>query len=99
MTIVKPNHYKKNSTWKLVFSLAGVTLVATIIVSGVMYSRMVGLQHEILSLEETIKAERTTSAELQNTLFTMTDPQRIDIIAAEKGLVEEKNPKWVFASF
>ncbi len=99
MTIVKPNHYKKDLNWKLVFSLAGITLIATIIVSGVMYSKMVGLQHEILSLEETIKAERVARAELQNTLFTITDPQRIDIIAAEKGLVEEKNPKWVFASF
>jgi len=99
MTIVKPNHYKKDLNWKLVFSLAGITLIATIIVSGIMYSKMVGLQHEILSLEEIIKTERVVRAELQNTLFTMTNPQKIDIIAAEKGLIEDKNPKWVFALF
>jgi len=97
MTIVKPNNYKKDSSWKLIFSFAGITLVATIIICGIIYSKMVGLQHEILSLENTIKTERVANAELQNTLFTMIDPQRIEIIAAEKGLVEEKNPKWVFA--
>lgn len=51
-----------------------------------------------MSLEDSIKIEQMNNAELKNTLFKMTDPQMLEIIATEKGLVLDKNPQWVFAS-
>jgi len=97
MTIVKPNSQKNESAWKLVFSLAGIALVASVIFCGFIYSKTVGLKHEISSHKESVKAERTANAELKNDLFKMTDPQMLEAIAEEKGLVEDKNPQWVFA--
>ncbi len=98
MTIVKTLNQKNESAWKLVFALSGGLLIASVILCGFFYSRTVGLKHEILSYKETVKAEKTENAELKNTLFKMTDPQILEAIAEEKGLVEDKNPQWVFAS-
>ncbi|MFA4999547.1 MAG: hypothetical protein WC519_02370 [Parcubacteria group bacterium] len=98
MTIIRPNNQRIASTWRLIISLAGTVLVASVIFCGCVYSKTVGLKHDIMSLEDSIKIEQMNNAELKNTLFKMTDPQMLEIIATEKGLVLDKNPQWVFAS-
>jgi len=98
MTIVKPKKQRNESVWKMALLLSGTALIASIIFCGFIYSKTVGLKHEILSHKESVKAERTANAELKNDLFKMTDPQMLEAIAEEKGLIEDKNPQWVFAS-
>jgi cell division protein FtsL len=98
MTIVKTNNPKSESAWKIVFLSAGCLLVSSIVFCGFIYSKTVGLKHEIASYKMTAKNEKTENAELKNALFKMTDPQMLEAIAEEKGLVEDKNPQWVFAS-
>jgi len=98
MTIVKLNSYKQETIWKLIFSFTGAFLTLLVVASGLLYSRAVGLQHEILSAESIIKSEKVLSAELKSQLFALTDPQIIDDIALQKGLVKDTNPQWVFVS-
>lgn len=79
-------------------SFLGLFLVLSVIFCGYAYSRTVGMKHEIISLEESVNLSRVKNAELKNTIFKMTDPQILETIAEEKGLVEDKNPQWVSAS-
>jgi cell division protein FtsL len=74
----------------IVFGAAAVTVFS--------YSRVAGLKHEIAVLERDIDKAKSMNADLKNDLFRMTDPQSLETIAAEKGLIEDRNPKWVFAS-
>jgi cell division protein FtsL len=98
MTIIRPNEQKKESRWKLALFFATGTLVTLVIFCGIIYSKTVDFKHEIASHKNSLEEEKIANAELQNILFKMTDPQMIESIAEEKGLVEDKNPQWVFAS-
>jgi cell division protein FtsL len=98
MTIIKPNKQKKEAVWIYAFSFIGISLVLSVIFCGCIYSKTVGLKHEIATLGSRINSEKTDNAELKNVIFKMTDPQILETIAEEKGLVEDKNPQWVFAS-
>ena len=73
-----------------VFSFAAVTVFS--------YSHLAGLKHEISSLAKEIDRAKSENADLKNNLFKMTDPQSLETVAEEYGLIEDKNPKWVFAS-
>lgn len=97
MTIVKPNKQKKEVVWTWVFASLGIALVLSVASCGCIYAKTVVLKHDISSLEEIINEEKTRNAELNNEVFRMTDPQILEIIAEEKGLVEDNNPQWVFA--
>jgi cell division protein FtsL len=74
----------------VVFGAAAITVFS--------YSRVAGLKHDIAVLEQEIDEAKSVNADLKNNLFKMTDPQSLELIAAEKGLIEDRNPKWVFAS-
>ncbi|MFA5052593.1 MAG: hypothetical protein WC565_00830 [Parcubacteria group bacterium] len=98
MTILRPNDKRKESAWKAAIFLAGGLLIGAITFCGCIYSKIVSLKHEISSLKNSTETELTANAELKNTLFKITDPQALETIAEEKGLVLDKNPQWVFAS-
>lgn len=49
-------------------------------------------------MEEKIDQENALNTEIKSKLFYAIDPNRVSVVATEKGLVEEKNPRWVFAS-
>jgi cell division protein FtsL len=98
MTIIKPNKQKKESLWTWIISSVGIMLVLSVIACGCVYSKIVGIEHEIAALEENISLGKTKNAELKTAVFRMTDPQILEAIAEEKGLIEDKNPQWVFAS-
>jgi cell division protein FtsL len=98
MTIVKPNKKRKEAVWMWIFASLGIALVFSIISCGYVYAKTVVLRHDIASLEEVIDDEKTENAELNNEIFRMTDPQMLEAIAEEKGLVEDNDPQWVFAS-
>jgi cell division protein FtsL len=98
MTIIRPNEQKIEARKKLLVFLAGGTLIVSIIFCGILYSKTVDIKHEITSTKEFLREGKLVNAELRNTIFKMTDPQMLEEIAEEKGLIEDKNPQWVFAS-
>jgi cell division protein FtsL len=98
MTIIRPNEQRTESKKRSWLFLASGALIVSIVFCGVLYSKTVDIKHEILSYKETLREGKVANAELRNVLFKMTDPQMLEKIAEEKGLVEEKNPQWVFAS-
>lgn len=98
MTIIKPNNHKKEFKFKLVLGLIGGILMTLIIYGGILYAKKVSLEHDILSYTESIQYNEVLNAELKNELFKIMDPQALEIIAAEKGLIKDLNPQWVFVS-
>jgi cell division protein FtsL len=98
MTIIKPNEQRRESKKKSLVFLAIGILVISVVFCGALYSKTVDIKHEISSHKELLREGKVVNAELRNTLFKMTDPQMLEKIAEEKGLVEDKNPQWVFAS-
>ena len=98
MTIIQPNKHKKEIAWTMTLIGLGVIAFSTSAMTVFSYSKIAGLRHDISKLETDIDTARAKNADLGNSLFKMTDPQSLESIAAEKGLVEDRNPKWVFAS-
>jgi len=62
------------------------------------YSQTVNLKHDIISLGSKIDALQLDNAKLKNTFYSLTDKNNLELLAREKGLIEDKNPKWVFVS-
>ena len=98
MTIVKPNYHIQESKWRWTLIFSSTTLVALIIFCGCIYARTVEIKHDISSVKKTVASEKEENIELKNTLFKMTDPQTLETLAEEKGLIKDDNPQWVFAS-
>lgn len=80
------------------FLIVGAMLIAFIFSEIYIYSQTVNLKHDILSLGETIEELRLKNAELKNDLYRLTDRENLEKLARSRGLVQDNNPKWVFAS-
>lgn len=98
MTILRPNHEKKEKFWNIITIFGAVAVLSAVIPAAVTYSNLVSAKYEVAKLEEKIASERVRNAEIKSRLFYAIDPSRADEVAREKGLVEEKSPKWIFAS-
>jgi cell division protein FtsL len=98
MTIIQPNKHKLNKLSDILLVGVGIVVFGIAVLTVFSYSRVAGLKHNISLLESDIEKSRAVNADLKNSLFKMTDPQLLESIATEKGLIEDKNPKWVFAS-
>jgi len=98
MTILRPNHENKERFWKAAYYVGGAAVLSALIPAAVIYSDLVSLKYEVSKLEERITTERVKNAEIKSRLFYAIDPSRAGEVAKEKGLVEEKSPRWIFAS-
>lgn len=98
MTILRPNNEKKENFWKIVRLVGGAATLAALIPAAIIYSNLVSVKYEVSRLEKSIASERVRNAEIKSRLFYAIDPGRVGEVAREKGLVEEKSPKWIFAS-
>lgn len=98
MTIIQPNKHKNQRISDILLVCLGVVVFGAAAVTVFSYSRVAGLRHDVSRLEGEIEKSRAVNADLKNDLFRMTDPQSLEAIAAEKGLIEDRNPRWVFAS-
>lgn len=96
MTVIQPN---KNNTklTKLIFYMC-LGLFALVWFEVRVYSESVNLQHELIVLSERADAERVSNAELKNDYYALMDQENLDKLAKQRGLIRDKNPKWVFAS-
>ena len=99
MTIIQPNKEKKSGILTVVICLFAAASVGMTVFCGCLYSKTVSFQNSIAVSEKSIEESRTENAELKNKLFKITDPQLIEEIAGEKGLVKDTDPRWVLASF
>ena len=79
------------------FSLGGLfVLVAVFYIYT--YSEIVSVKHDIAKYESDLEIIRVQNAGLKNQFYAMTDSSKLEALAAEQGMVSEKNPQWQFAS-
>ncbi len=96
MTVIQPN--KNNSgTFKTIFMMSFMVL-GLLLAEIWNYSQTVNLKHDTITLSSKIDALRLENAELKNRFYSLTDKSSFDSLAKQKGLIEDKNPKWVFVS-
>lgn len=92
MTIIEPNKnkYKINS---LFFTLV-IVLVTLATFNIYFYNRNVNLKHSINNYQKELQEQRVTNADYKNQFYQILDSEKIELLAKEKGLIQEKNPKY-----
>lgn len=96
MTIIHPN--KNKNYWNPLFLVLGGGILVGVILIILFYSLMTGFKYEVERLEARIEELRLSNAELRSELSTLTSLDHLQKIAADEGLIRDKNPQWVFAS-
>ena len=95
MTVIQPNKIK--SLTHLIF-IFGFILVFMASLSVVFYSRTVSLRHDMATAQKEIDDMKVKNAELKNSFYSFVDSGELEKLATEKGLINDKNPQWEFAS-
>lgn len=95
MTVIQPN---KNENLTHLMFIFGFILVFVAFSCVIFYSRTVSLRHDIARAEQEIDDMKVKNAELKNSFYALVDSNALQQLAAEKGLVNDKNPQWEFAS-
>lgn len=96
MTVIQPNKNNKNII-RLV-SFLSVFIFIALSAEVMVYFQTVNLRHEARQISAAIDGLRVENAELKNSFYRITDQKNLERVAKEIGLVQDKNPKWVFAS-
>lgn len=96
--LIRPNNERKRRNTIAVSVVTGVLVLSTFIPVAICYANYTGIKYEIAQMEQKIDQENARNTEIKSKLFYAIDPNRASQVATEKGLVEEKNPRWVFAS-
>ena len=76
----------------------GVAVFALLFTEISIYSQTVSLKHDTITLGNKIDNLRLENGELKNRFYNLTDKNSLEELARKKGLIEDKNPKWVFVS-
>ena len=79
------------------FSLGGLFILVAVFYIYT-YSEIVGVKHDLAKYESDLEVIRVQNAGLKTQLYTMTDSSKLEALAAEQGMIYEKNPQWQFAS-
>lgn len=95
MTIIQPNKHKDIK--RLVTSL-GVFLVGSILVLVFVYLQTVDLEHDLAKSRTQLEDAKVENADLKNEYYNLIDADNLEALAKERGFIEDKNPKWAFAS-
>jgi len=93
MTIVQPNN-----TTAFLNRVLIVLVVALVIGAGwvvVLYNRLVNLNHNLTDTNGQIRAVQTANAELKDRAFQLFTSQNLDQVAAARGLVKDREPRYV----
>lgn len=99
MTFIKS---EKNSTL-LYIALAFIS-ISMVVALIMVYNQTVNLKHGITDLKSGVQQVAAETASLKDKVFTMFDPQKVDTLAKEQGLIKEIRPNylevspWVLAS-
>lgn len=95
MTIVRPNRERDLRKTILWCSIAVSGMIAFVLLS---YVNLVGLRHDLTAMHDNIETMKVENAELKNQYYQLTSNDNLERLAAEMGLVKDKNPQWVLAS-
>ena len=94
MTIIRPNQHKNTKH----FTIFGIGIVvAALLFQIIIYSNVVTLRHDIITLKDLVGALETENSDLRTHLYSITDHANIERLAQEEGFIHDKNPKWVSA--
>ena len=96
MTVLQPNRTNRNIVY-LFFGL-GLLIFLGIAAAVAVYSQTVTLKHDIIGLSSELDQAKLKNAELKNNFYKLTDQENLDKVATDRGLIQDKNPKWLFAS-
>ncbi|MBI5733000.1 hypothetical protein HY967_03520 [Candidatus Jorgensenbacteria bacterium] len=92
MTIIKPNIHL--GLRKFIYILFFV-----LIVGGVVYvftnNALVDTRHRLQTLKDEFARLRVENADLKNTFYSLTDPSRLEGLAANYGLVLDREPLYL----
>lgn len=95
MTIIQPN---KNEDIRRLITLLTIGLVAVFLAVVFLYLQTVSLKHDLAKKHNTLETLKVENAELKNNFYNLVDVGNLEKLAGELGLVQDKNPQWVFAS-
>jgi len=94
MTVIQPN--KSKSIIQLIFGV-GMILMLFAVSNVMLYSKSVSLTHDISQLRNKLDTLQVDNADLKNTLYQKTGSEALEKLAADRGMVQDKNPQWAFA--
>ena len=95
MTIIQPNKHKEIK--RLTVSL-GAFIVVSILVWMFVYMQTVNLSHDLARAKNRLEEMKEENAELKDRYYNLVDADNLERLAAERGLVKDKNPQWAFVS-
>ena len=95
MTIIQPN--KHRDIKRLSVSL-GVLLVGALSMLVFVYIETVNLNHNITDAKNRLESIKVDNADLKDEYYGLVDADNLEELAAERGLVKDKNPQWAFVS-
>ncbi len=93
MTFIQPNQ-NKNILNKIIAVLAlGIVLISVWLI--VLYNQTVNLDHAIAGMTDNIQKLQAANADLKSRTVALLTGQDFEALAAEKGLVQERNPQYL----
>lgn len=95
MTIIQPNKHKEI---KMLTVSLGAILVFLILTWIFVYLQTVSLRHDLASAKNRLEEIKVVNAEMKDAYYNLVDADNLERLAAERGLVKDKNPQWAFAS-
>ena len=95
MTIIRPN---QNQDLKRLAIILRSVFIAVFLIGVFVYVNKVTLKHDVAKTQTNIERMKVENAELKNRYYEMLDAGNLERVAGELGLVQDKNPQWVFAS-
>lgn len=95
MTIIQPN---KNKDTRRLILILGSLLVGIFLTGVFVYLQTVGLEHDLAEAKEYLEQQKVENAELKNQFYGYLDADNLEALATERGLIQDKNPRWAFVS-
>ena len=95
MTVIQP--IQKKNVVQLIVGV-GIILVLFAVSNVMLYSKSVSLAHDLSALRGELDALQVKNADLKNKLYQETSSEALEKLAADRGMVQDKNPEWAFAS-
>ncbi len=92
MTIISPAK-NRNYIRSFIIFFGMAFVVSVIYISG--YNAFVNTRYELKILKQDIVKLEEQNADLKNTYYQMTDPTRLEQLAAEHQLILDRQPKYL----
>lgn len=92
MTIIQPQN--KDALLNRILIVLVISSILAAFSLTFLYARSVNLNHGMSQVQKTLEKLETENSELKDKIFAVLDRSRLEKIAAERGLIKEKNPQY-----